>query len=153
TQADVDAGSILNSVTIDADDPHGAAVSESASAIVGVSAAPHMTVTKTPSVPTVSAPGDQVIDRVTVLNDGNETLSGVAVSDPLCAPVFGAGDGNGNGLLDVGETWTYSCTYVVTQADMDAGSVHNSASVEADDPHSAPVSGADSADVTAATAP
>src|SRR5437763_3425527 len=153
TQADIDAGSVRNIATVSADDPHGAPISETAEAVVAVSAAPHMTVIKTPSTPTVAAAGDNVVYTVTVVNDGNETLSAVSVADPLCGPVFGGGDANGNDLLDVGETWMYSCTYAVTQADIDAGSVHNTVTVDADDPHAMPVSGRDSATVTTLAGP
>src|SRR5205085_4033470 len=94
-------------------------------ATVVAAAGPHMTVTKTPSTPTVAAAGDLITYTVAVVNDGNVTLSGVVVSDPLCALVLGSGDANLNGSLDVGETWSYSCVYEVTQADIDAGSIVN----------------------------
>jgi len=38
-------------------------------------------------------------------------LTDVTVTDDTCAPVhFLSGDANGNGALDYGETWIYSCT-------------------------------------------
>src|SRR3954454_14064465 len=80
-------------------------------------------------------------------------LSSVSVAEPLCAPVFGSGDANGNGELDVGETWSYSCTYTVTQVDMDAGAIHNTATVNAKDPLGATVSADDGANVTADAGP
>jgi len=35
-------------------------------------------------------------------------------------PAFVSGDNAPLTVLDVGETWTYRCTYTVTQADLDA---------------------------------
>jgi hypothetical protein len=44
-------------------------------------------------------------------NDGSDPISGVAVRDEACSPVtLTGGDGNGNGVLDPGETWRFSCT-------------------------------------------
>ena len=41
----------------------------------------------------------------------NIPIASPAVSDNLCAPLsYVAGDANANTLLDVGETWTYTCT-------------------------------------------
>ena len=42
------------------------------------------------------------------------------------------GDTNGDGLLQVDEVWTYGGTYAVTQADIDAGTVHNTATADSD---------------------
>src|SRR5204863_478361 len=134
TQADIDAGSIVNTATGAAKDPHGAPVDDADSAVVVASSAPHMTVTKSASVPAVSNAGDPITYTVTVVNDGNVTLASVKLTDPRCAPVFQSGDVDGDGLLDVGETWTYECPYTVTQADMDAGTIDNTATAEATDP-------------------
>jgi uncharacterized repeat protein (TIGR01451 family) len=49
----------------------------------------------------------------TVTNDSatNAPIAGLTVSDDKCASVtYVSGDANGNGLLDVGETWTFTCT-------------------------------------------
>ena len=61
--------------------------------------------------------------RSAVTNTGNVTLSGITVSDPNCdaAPVSGSsGDANTDGKLQTTETWTYSCSHTVTQAEIDA---------------------------------
>ena len=57
-------------------------------------------------------------------NSGNVTLSGVAVTDQVESSgvtyaTLVSGDTNGDGKLDVTETWTYSASYVLTQADLD----------------------------------
>ena len=77
--------------------------------------------------------GDIITYTVSVKNDGNITLTDVLITDALIADSLDTnddgkidvlditgGDVNSNGLLDVGETWTLSGEYTVTQADMDA---------------------------------
>jgi hypothetical protein len=44
-------------------------------------------------------------------NDGTDPISNVSVSGSQCgAATFKSGDTNGNGLLDPGETWVFTCT-------------------------------------------
>ncbi len=66
----------------------------------------------------------------TVTNSGNQTLTGFTLSDDNFtpgdtsddfSPTFDASSDNGNGVLDVGESWNYTATYTVTQADFDSG--------------------------------
>jgi uncharacterized repeat protein (TIGR01451 family) len=65
--------------------------------------------------------GDSIYLRITIVNTG-DTAVDVALVAPRCdsgslsAP---QGDTDANGRLDVGETWTYTCTHVVTPADPD----------------------------------
>ncbi|TXD71076.1 DUF7507 domain-containing protein, partial [Aequorivita antarctica] len=62
----------------------------------------------------------------TVTNEGNVSLSNVSVTDIMIATITGpTGDTDGDGELDVTETWIYTGTYAVTQADIDAGQVTN----------------------------
>ena len=101
-----------------------------------LSVSPAYTIDKT--VTAVDAAGDleadaagDVIDyQIVVTNTGNISLNGVVVNDPLLEGVNGAlsaavetgGTGiNGDSILDVGETWTYTGSYTVQQADLDAG--------------------------------
>src|SRR5690606_26111983 len=66
----------------------------------------------------------------TVTNEGNVSLSNVTVTDPLIAIITGpTGDTDGDGELDVTETWTYTGIYVINQDDIDLGSVKNQATV------------------------
>lgn len=78
---------------------------------------------------------------VTVANSGNVSLTSpvlaVALSRdivPLAltsGPAGPSGDTNANAILDVGETWTYTASYAVTQADMDNGtSIINAATFD-----------------------
>jgi uncharacterized repeat protein (TIGR01451 family) len=77
--------------------------------------------------------GDVIQYSLSVTNAGNVTLSNVTVVDPLIAASMDkdgngvinvldsdGGDVDGDGLLDVGETWQFSGSYTVTQADINA---------------------------------
>ncbi|MCL6729679.1 DUF11 domain-containing protein [Sphingomonas hankyongi] len=79
----------------------------------------------------VNSAGDKINYRLTIVNTGNVTLDGETITDTL----EGTGSGltaadftetggnaalNGNGQLDVGETWTYNFTETVTQTELDA---------------------------------
>ena len=94
---------------------------------------PHVTLVKTATVPggTADAAGEVIDYTINVTNDGNMTLTGVDVTDPsvsdLAAVVsgsFNAGDVDSDGKLDLGETWQYTASHTVTQAEIDAGGTH-----------------------------
>jgi hypothetical protein len=62
--------------------------------------------------PTIAVAGGPVTYEYQVTNPGNAPLSNVAVSDDRCpSPAYVSGDVANTGLLDVGETWLFSCTY------------------------------------------
>ncbi len=73
--------------------------------------------------PATAYVGDKITYTFDVtLEQGSGPLANVQVSDPRCDPgtlTGPTGDTNGNGLLDTGETWHYSCTHVVTDSDPD----------------------------------
>lgn len=67
--------------------------------------------------------GDLIEYEITVENTGTVSLTNVEVTDPLTdgiVPLAGFTGDDGNGILDVGETWTYSTSYAITQGDIDA---------------------------------
>ena len=76
---------------------------------------------------TADAAGEVVeLDDLTLANAGNAAIAGVTVTDPLTpdiAPVlvggFNSGDTDADSLLDVGETWHYTASHTVTQAELD----------------------------------
>ena len=87
--------------------------------------------------------GDEIAYSFTVSNEGNVTLSEVAVTDPLAglsAITFIGGDTNNDGNLDIDEQWSYAATYAVTQADIDSGMVENQATALAEAPNGDEVS-------------
>jgi hypothetical protein len=54
--------------------------------------------------------GGTVTYTYRVTNTGTEVLHAVTITDDKCSPVTGPTGDNGNGVLDLLETWTYSCT-------------------------------------------
>jgi uncharacterized repeat protein (TIGR01451 family) len=64
--------------------------------------------------PTEVASGTPVAYTFTVTNLGNDPLSDITLTDDQCGtPTFVEGDDNEDGLLDLAETWTYTCTNVI----------------------------------------
>ncbi len=85
----------------------------------------------------VDSNGDECLDSIlytfTLNNTGNADLDGITLEDPLLGgeipgPIDGSDNGN-DGILSVGETWTYLALYAITQQDIDNGAVVNQANV------------------------
>ena len=118
TQADIDAGTPLVNVAIVDTDQTGP-VQDDATTIINQTSS--LTITKSVDQTEISIPVNLTYSIV-IVNTGNTSLTGVVLTDALTGGAnLTGGDNNGNGILDVGETWTYSSTYDVTQADIDAG--------------------------------
>jgi uncharacterized repeat protein (TIGR01451 family) len=116
---------------------------------------PALNITKDASVPggTANAAGEVISYTISVANTGNVALTGVTVTDPFVsnlAPVlsggFNSGDIDHDSVLDTTETWHYTATHTVTQAEIDAGgTIDNTATADSDqtgpdtDPASIPV--------------
>jgi uncharacterized repeat protein (TIGR01451 family) len=116
-----------------------------------------LTIAKSASPGTVHAAGDVVTYSFTVTNTGSEPLHGITVADTQLPP---ASEGGLSAVtcpvttLAAGESTTCTATYPVTQADVDHGSVHDSATVTGTPPAGPKVtSTASAASVTAAAAP
>ncbi|HKV00110.1 MAG TPA: hypothetical protein VJR58_32735, partial [Vineibacter sp.] len=129
TQDDLDTngggdGDIDNTATA-----HGTGVDDvSADASVLVEQHKALSITKSGTVPggTADAVGETVSWTINVGNAGNAAVANVTVTDPLApdvAPVlvagFNSGDTDQDNLLDVTETWHYTASHTVTQADLD----------------------------------
>ncbi len=100
----------VNIASVNGNDSLGNPVSDQDTEIVDV-VAPAIDVVKV-ATPNVILSGDLVAFDFLVSNQGDVALSTITISDDKCAPITGpnpAGDVNGNGLLDVGETWAYAC--------------------------------------------
>ena len=81
--------------------------------------------------------GDAIDYTFVVTNTGNVSISNVVVSDPLLGGTIAgpdSGDTDGDGELDVTETWSYTASYTITQSDIDNGQVDNLATVTGEDP-------------------
>jgi len=87
---------------------------------------PDAVVTKSANVSEVSAAGTLITYTVNVANTGNVTLDPVTLTDQINGAInvalsLASGDTDTDGKIDVGEVWSYTGSYTVTQADMDAG--------------------------------
>jgi large repetitive protein len=173
-QADVDAGLVTNQATATASDPTGAPLEDLSGATPGddtptetpLGSAAGMVALKTADTIGLSAPpvvGDILAYTITVENTGNVTISNVALADTLtdagggvqaldAAPVLASGD-DGDGLLQVDETWTYTANVTLTQAMIDAGGLSNTATVSGRTPGGDPIDDVSDDDGTGAGDP
>jgi len=135
-QADVDRGSVTNTAVATGVDAAGDDVASpedtDAYALVQV---PSLDLVKQATADGATA-GSTVTYDFTVVNDGTVTLDRVVISDELpglSEIVYdweGSSDpATGEGVLSPGESVTATATYVLTQADVDAGGVVNAAEV------------------------
>ena len=88
---------------------------------------------------TANAAGESISYTMTVANTGNAAITGVVVSDPFMTnvtPVAVAPSTSATTtptLLEVGETWSFTASHAVTQAELDAGdNIVNTATADAD---------------------
>ena len=116
---------IFNTGTISADQlPTPAQTNTTVHTVTGN---PVIAVVKTPDIndapqPLTRAAGETVDFIYLVTNGGNVDLENVVLTDNLeGTPAFVGGDTGLDGILSVGETWTYGATHTVTQAEIDAG--------------------------------
>ena len=156
TQADVDAGSITNAVTATGTPPSGPdPVSPPSTVTIPAPQTPAVTLVKSATPATITAAGQTVTYSFVVTNSGNLTLTNPTVAEsaftgsgtapiPACPPA----------TLVPGASVTCTATYVATQADVDAGSITNTATATGTPPSGLPVtSGPSTAIVTATPAP
>jgi uncharacterized repeat protein (TIGR01451 family) len=129
TQADIDAGRITNTAHDDGIAPNGSQVSSPPStATVAVTPAPALSVVKSASPAGTIGAGEVITYSFEVTNTGNVAIDGIAIDEtafsgtgtlsPATCPVT---------TLAPGEQTTCTATYTVTQADIDAGHVTNTA--------------------------
>src|SRR5690554_2735875 len=154
TQADIDAGEVINQATATATAPDQSTVSDLSGSTTTTDDPTVIELCQDPTIAIVktgifndengnecSDVGETITYTFTVTNEGNVSLGNVVVTDPLIAVISGpTGDTNGNGMLDVDETWIYTGTYTITQVDIDAGEVINQATATATAPDQSTVS-------------
>jgi len=145
-QADMDACAVNNTATVAGTGPDGVKVTAEASKTVpGKDCESAIVLEKTASPKVFSASGNIITYAFTVTNTGKTTLTDVMVADamstvsgvPLAQLAPGASDST-----------TFTAAYTITQADLDAGSFTNTATVTAKDPQGSTVSDEDSETVT-----
>lgn len=150
TQADIDTGTaVSNTATVSgrtlAASP--TTVTASSTATTPIHYAPSISLTKNGALTAGSTAGSTIAYTFTVANTGNTSLSGVAISDPRVTVAYGAWPGTA-GQLGVGQSVTASATYTLTQADIDAGSVLNTATATGTPPTGSAVTATASKTVT-----
>jgi uncharacterized repeat protein (TIGR01451 family) len=136
TQDDVDAGVVNNIATTDSDETPPTTDPET----TPLPQNPEIMIVKTGIFDAgddgFSQVGELITYTFTVTNTGNISLTNVTVDDPLpglSAITFTGGDADNDSELDVTETWTYSATYAITQTDINAEVVNNTATTDSDE--------------------
>jgi uncharacterized repeat protein (TIGR01451 family) len=134
TQGDVDHGLIVDQATSSGLPPSGGALEGTSNAVTVTAVQdPALTLGKTATPTTVSAAGTTVGYEFLVTNTGNVTLSSIDIDELTFtgsdgAPVITCPAGDLAPTDDV----TCTATYTVTQDDMDAGSIENTATATGD---------------------
>jgi uncharacterized repeat protein (TIGR01451 family) len=128
TQADVDAGSIVNTATATGTPPTGPNVSQQDMATVQAVPDPAISLTKTATPASFTTAGTVIHYSYQVTNTGNQTLDPVSVSDPLpgLSSVHCPGPPTGFNLAP-GDSATCTASYPTIQADLDNGRIVNTA--------------------------
>lgn len=157
TQANVNSGKVDNTVTATGTDPAGQTPTDADSETVPVASASSIELIKSAALANgaTGIAGDTVDYTFDVTNTGNTTLTGVGIADPLdglSALTFGAWPA-ATGVLLPGQAVSATATYTLTQADVDAGRVDNTATTTGTTPAGAPVTDTDAATVPTAGQP
>jgi uncharacterized repeat protein (TIGR01451 family) len=128
TQADLNAGKVVNTATVTGSPATGGNPFTSPPSQVTTPVTPNaaLTVVKTAGTPSGNTVGSTIDYTFTITNTGNVDLTNVTVADALPNVVLTGGP---IALLTPGQTdsTTITARYALTQADLDAGQVANSA--------------------------
>lgn len=122
TDADVDHGRVTNTGTVAGTAPDGTQVTDSSTTAVPTAQNPRLRIAKSADVSGLTRPGTTITYTYTVTNTGNVTLHDVTVTDPkpglssISCP---------RTRLTPGASMTCRATYTTTQANLDAGRIHN----------------------------
>ena len=136
TAGDVNAGAISNTGTATGTSPTGKVVNATSTVTVPAVQSPSITILKSANIPSFAAPGTPVLYSYLVTNTGNVALTSVAVTDPM--PGLSAVTCPSS-YIAAGAQETCTASYRTTQADVDAGSITNTATVTGTPPTGPPV--------------
>ncbi len=150
SQADIDAGEVVNQATVTGTDPYGTDVTDDSGTTTGddtplttpLTRGPSIALVKTADASALGTPpqqGDIISYAFEVTNTGNVTLTNVTLTDILPDIVLSGGPIASMAPGQVDST-TFTATYALKQADITAGQVTNQATATGTDPTSAPVS-------------
>lgn len=144
-QTDIDTGKVENTATVTGMSPSDEQVDDDASAETVLTAAPSINLVKSTESKQLDAEHSvigEVIDYTfTIINTGNVTLHDVELVDHLDGVYdlnvdwsTSSDESTANGVLSVGETVSATAKYKLTQADIDAGKVTNTATATGTSP-------------------
>jgi uncharacterized repeat protein (TIGR01451 family) len=150
TQADVDAGSIVNNGRASGQPPTGAPVTATDSVTIPATLTPGMSLSKSANVSSFTGPGVHVTYTYKVTNTGNVTLDPVSVADP--APGLSAITCPDTALAPA-QVENCTATYTTTQADVDAGGVTNTGTATGRPPTGPDLTAQSTLTITATPAP
>ncbi|MFT4307032.1 MAG: hypothetical protein QM604_09100, partial [Microbacterium sp.] len=136
TQADIEAGEITNTAVATGTDPSDETVtSNEDDAVVTADQEPSLSLVKSADVAAVDAAGDTVTYTFTVTNTGNVTVDDIAISETAFSGSGTLSDIECDATsLAVNESTECTATYTVTQDDIDAGEITNTAVATGTDP-------------------
>jgi uncharacterized repeat protein (TIGR01451 family) len=123
TQADLNAGSVVNIATVNGDPASGTLAPQTDTETVNAVQSPELSLDKDTDDTTFAAIGDELSYSYTVTNTGNVEITDIAISDDRIAVVACP-----ETTLAPGEMTICTASYSVTQDDLDAGEVTNIAS-------------------------
>jgi uncharacterized repeat protein (TIGR01451 family) len=148
TQADVDRGSLPNTATATGHPPSGPDVTAMSSVTIPAKQSPAITLTKSALTRSFAQAGTTITYAYVVTNTGNVTLNPVSLTDSRLGTITCP-----QTALAPGASMTCHATYTITQADVDAGSVSNTATVTGQPPSGPAVNDTDTATVPLAANP
>ena len=133
TQADVDNGSVTNTATVSATSPSNEVLTSAPSSVTvnASDATSSLSLVKSTTSTGYGAAGNTIPYSYLVTNTGTTTESNIAVSDNLIANVSCPSSSLAGGASEI-----CTATYTVTQADVDNGSVTNTATASGTNPAS-----------------
>jgi len=158
TQADLDAGAVANTATATGTPPTGPRLTPTDTVTVPGTQTPGLTLDKVADKASVAAVGETIGYTFTATNTGNVTLTAVSIADPLpglsalvCQSPAGTAVTQPLASLAPGGVLTCAARYQVTQADLNAGAVANTATATGTPPVGPPLTPTDTVRIPADT--
>ncbi|XWL01970.1 SpaA isopeptide-forming pilin-related protein [Macrococcoides goetzii] len=145
TTDDMAKDAIKNTATVNGKDSKGTNVTDNDDAIVTPDGKPGINLDKATNTLNVAKAGDVIDYQFTVTNTGDTTLTNVVVTDPM----FPDGITLAKTTLAPGESTTGTAKHTVTQAEMNAGTIHNTAKATGTPPSGTPPTSTDEVTVPA----
>ena len=119
TQADIESGSFTNIATVSGTF-NGETYSDTDDDYQEFERRPSLSVEKAVDESEIASPAT-LNYTITVTNTGNVNLTNIALTDDLAGTATLVSGDDGDGILEVGESWVFTATYNATQSDIDSG--------------------------------